>query len=457
MNAARSLPVFTAALLLIVPASALLAQTTAKKRTDWPSFRGGNASGIAEGFKTPTSWNVDEKKNILWKTSLSGLGHSSPIVWGNRVFVTTAISGKEKPELKVGLYGNIDPVIDDTPHKFKVYCLDKKSGKILWEQTAYEGVPKVKRHTKATHANSTMTTDGKNVIAFFGSEGLYCYDMNGKLRWKKDFGVLDSGYFQSKEAQWGFASSPVIWGNKVLLQCDVQKGSFVAALDVNNGNEIWRTTRRDVPTWSTPTVCEADGKTQVVLNGWKHIGGYDLETGKETWWMEGGGDIPVPTPVVADGLIYITNAHGRMSPIYAIKASAKGGIDLESGASSNDHIAWSMAREGAYMQTPLVYGDYLYVCRDNGVVSCYEAKTGKRLYQERLGTGRTGFTASSVAADGKLYFTSEEGEIYVVKAGPTFEVLSQNPMGEVCMATPAISEGVLFFRTQGHLVAVGGK
>jgi outer membrane protein assembly factor BamB len=371
--------------------------------------------------------------------------------------VTTAISGKEKPELKVGLYGNIDPVIDDTPHKFKVYCLDKKSGKILWEQTAYEGVPKVKRHTKATHANSTMTTDGKNVIAFFGSEGLYCYDMNGKLRWKKDFGVLDSGYFQSKEAQWGFASSPVIWGNKVLLQCDVQKGSFVAALDVNNGNEIWRTTRRDVPTWSTPTVCETGGKTQVILNGWKHIGGYDLETGKETWWMEGGGDIPVPTPVVANGLIYITNAHGRMSPIYAVKATAKGGIDLESGASSNDHIAWSMAREGAYMQTPLVYGDYLYVCRDNGVVSCYEAKTGKRLYQERLGTGRTGFTASSVGADGKLYFTSEEGEIYVVKAGPTFEVLSQNPMGEVCMATPAISEGVLFFRTQGHLVAVGGK
>jgi outer membrane protein assembly factor BamB len=450
----RPLWVITAATLFLVPASALFAQNAAKKGADWPSFRGINASGIAEGFQTPTLWNVEEKKNVAWKTPIPGLGHSSPIVWGNRVFVTTAISGQEKPELKVGLYGDIASVQDNTPHNFKVYCLDKKSGKILWEQTAYEGVPKVKRHTKATHANSTMATDGKNVVAFFGSEGLYCYDMNGKPRWKKDFGVLDSGFFQVKDAQWGFASSPIIWGNKVLLQCDVQTGSFVAALDVNTGNELWRTRRRDVPTWSTPTICQVGGKTQMIVNGWKHIGGYDIETGKETWWMEGGGDIPVPTPVVSDGLIYITNAHGRMAPIFAVKATAKGGIDLESGASTNDHIAWSMTREGAYMQTPLVYGDYLYVCRDNGVVSCYEAKTGKRLYQERLGTGRTGFTASSVAADGKLYFTSEEGDIFVVKAGPTFEVLAQNPMGEVCMATPAISEGVLFVRTQGHLVAI---
>jgi outer membrane protein assembly factor BamB len=293
-------------------------------------------------------------------------------------------------------------------------------------------------------------------VAFFGSEGLYCYDLQGNLRWKKDLGVLDSGFFQVPEAQWGFASSPVLYDNKVLVQCDIQKGSFIAAFDLRDGREIWRTPRGDVPTWSTPTVFRGSGsgRAQVVVNGWKHIGGYDVATGKELWRLTGGGDIPVPTPVVGHGLIFITNAHGRMSPIYAIRADASGDISLTGDATASRHIAWSQTRGGAYMQTPLVYGDYLYNCRDNGVLSCYQATTGKRVYEERLGTGRTGFTASSVAADGKLYFTSEEGEIFVVKAGPVFQVLSVNTMGEICMATPALSQGALFFRTQGHLVAI---
>jgi len=421
---------------------------------NWPSFRGANAAGVGDGSAAPASWNVPEKKGVLWKTPVPGLGHSSPVVWGDRVFVTTALSGKPDAGLKVGLYGDIAPVQDDTPHEYRVYCLDRKTGKILWERTAYKGVPKVKRHTKATHANSTAATDGRNVVAFFGSEGLYCYDPSGNLRWKKDFGLLDSGFFMVPDAQWGFASSPVIHGNRVLIQCDVQKGSFVAALDLKDGREVWRTARADVPTWGTPTVCTEGGRAQVVVNGWKHIGGYDLKTGKELWRMTGGGDIPVPTPVVGQGLIFITNAHGRMSPVYAVRPTAAGDITLEGTAQSNAHVAWSVPRGGAYMQTPLVYGDYLYNCRDNGVLTCYEAKTGKQVYQERLGTGRTGFTASAVAADGKLYYTSEEGDVYVVKAGPKFEVLATNPMGEVCMATPAISEGVLLFRTQGHLVAI---
>lgn len=446
-------------LLLLASASAanLLAQGGggSRKDTNWPSFRGVNASGVAEGHDTPTAWNVEEKKNVAWKTPIPGLGHSSPIVWGDRIFVTTAVSGKENPELKVGLYGNIEPVQDDTVHQWKVYCLDKKTGKVLWQKTAHQGVPKVKRHTKATQANSTMATDGKDVVAFFGSEGLYCYDLSGNLRWKKDLGLLDSGFFMMPEAQWGFASSPILHDGKVLVQCDVQKGSFVAAFDVKDGREIWRTPRADVPTWSTPTVYrDSAGRTQLIVNGWKHIGGYDANTGKELWRLTGGGDIPVPTPVVGHGLIYITNAHGRMAPIYAIRDSATGDLSSTESAAAAPHIAWSLTREGAYMQTPLVYGDYLYNCRDNGILSCYEAKTGKRIYQERLGTGRTGFTASSVAASGKLYLTSEEGDIYVVQAGPEFKLLSVNPMGEICMATPALSEGTVFFRTQGHLVAI---
>lgn len=428
-----------------------------KRGLDWPSFRGINASGIAEGYATPTQWDVEKNEKVRWKTPLPGLSHASPILWGNRLFVTTAISGKENPELKVGLYGDIAPVKDDTEHQWKVYCLDKKTGKILWEQTAHKGMPKVKRHTKATQANATCATDGKRVVAFFGSEGLYCYDMNGKFQWKKDLGVLDAGYFMMPQAQWGTASSPIIYKNKVIVQCDVQKDSFIAAFDVKSGKELWRTPRKEVPTWGTPTIYRKNGKPTIVVNGWKHIGGYDVETGNEVWKLTGGGDIPVPTPVIAHDMIFITNAHGRMAPIYAIKSDATGDISLAKDQTTNTHVAWSMHREGGYMQTPLVYGDYLYVCRDNGVLSCYEAKTGKRLYQERLGTGRTGFSASPVAADGKLYYTSEMGDIFVVKAGPMFQLLATNPMEEVCMATPAISEGALYFRTQGHVVAIADK
>jgi outer membrane protein assembly factor BamB len=451
MNAiSRSL---AALLLALLPTGSLAAERT----VNWPSFRGTNATGIAEGFATPATWDVEKSQNVRWKTALPGLGHSSPVVWGDRIFVTTAVNSKGKADLKVGLYGDIAPADDNSEQKWDIVCLNKKTGKVLWQKTAHAGVPKVQRHTKATHANPSVATDGKYVVASFGSEGLYCYDMSGKQVWKKDLGVLDSGYYVVPTAQWGFASSPVLADGMVIVQCDVQKDSFLAAFRAKDGSEVWRTPRADVPTWSTPTVVREGGRAQVVVNGYKHIGGYDLKTGKELWKLTGGGDIPVPTPIVADGLVYITNAHGRMAPIYAVKTTAEGDISLKADERANGHIAWSLARDGGYMQTPLVYGGQLYVCRDNGVLSCYDAKTGNRLYQERLGTGRTGFTASPVAADGKLYFTSEEGEIYVVKAGPEFKLLSTNPMGEVCMATPAISEGLLLFRTQGHLVAIGEK
>jgi len=427
-----------------------------KKGVNWPSFRGQFAQGIAENYPTPVSWDVEDPKNIKWKTPIPGLAHSSPIIWEDRVFVTTAISGKEDPELKLGLYGSIKPVDDNSIHQWKVYCLDKNSGKILWEKTAHKGIPKVKRHPKGTHANSTPATDGKYVVAFFGSEGLYCYDMNGKLIWKKDFGLLDSAFFTVPSAQWGFASSPIIHEGIVVVQCDALNTAFLAALDIKTGKEIWRTPREDVPTWSTPTVHTGDGKTQIIVNGFKHIGGYDFKTGKELWKISEGGDIPVPTPVVAHGLVFINSAHGRLSPIYAIKLDSQGDISLRDKKTSNESIVWSVRRGGAYMQTPLIYGDYLYNLQLNGALSCFRAKTGELIYREQLGK-MTAFSASGVAADGKLYFSSEEGGIFVVKAGPEFENLATNSMKDECMATPAISEGMLFFRTHHYLVAVSDK
>lgn len=423
---------------------------------DWPQFRGRQASGVAEGFPLPIQWSVEKNENIRWTTPIPGLGFSSPVVWNDRIFLTTAVpEGEKKPSLRVGLYGDIAPVEDDAPQSFRVLCLDRDTGKILWNHEAHRGVPKIKRHTKASHANCTPATDGKHVVAFFGSEGIYCYTMSGDLVWKKDLGVLDSGYFEVPAAQWGFASSPVIHGDKVYLQCDVQKDSFVAALNLSDGSIAWKTSRDEVPTWSTPTIHIGAKRSQMIVNGFKRIASYDITDGKELWWMKGGGDIPVPTPILSHDLVYITNAHGPLAPIYAIRLGAEGEISLGPDETSNSHIAWAHLRTGNYMQTPLIYNDLLYACRDAGILACYDARTGDKKYRERL-AGNVGFTASPVAGDGKIFFTSEEGDVFVVKTGEKYELLGKNSLGGISMATPAISRGVIYFRTHENLIAIGG-
>jgi outer membrane protein assembly factor BamB len=439
---------------LVCCSVAWLAGAAERPGADWPTFRGPTASGVAEGWRTPLRWDVPSSRGLRWRTAIPGLGHSSPVVLGDLVCVTSAASGQAEPELKLGLYGDIRSVDDPSVHAYRVHCLDRKTGKVRWERTARAEVPRIKRHTKATHANPTMALARGYAVAMFGSEGLHVYDDTGKPLWSKDLGVLDSGFFRVREAQWGFGSSPVIHDGKVIVQADVQAGSFLAAFDLRSGRELWRTPRADVPTWSTPTVVGQGAELQVVVNGFRRAGGYDLATGRERWRLQGGGDIPVPTPVSALGLVFLTSAHGGQAPIYAVRETARGDVSLKPGETAGEHVAWSQARDGAYMQTPLVYGGRLYNCRDNGVLSAYEAATGARLYQERLGDGKTGFTASAVAGDGRLYYTSEDGDVFVVKAGPAFEVLSRNALGEPAMATPALSEGVLYFRTRGHVLAV---
>ena len=450
---------FVAPCCLLVVCAARLIAAAPPANQDWPSFRGPNASGVLEGFATPTTWDVPAGKNVKWKTPVPGLGLSSPVISGNRLFVTTAVKEGEEQKLRVGLYGDIKPVEENDTMLWKVYCLDRNGGKVLWEQTARKGVPKVKRHPKGSHANPSVATDGEHVVAFFGSEGLYCYDNDGKLLWGKDLGLLDSGFFMVPEAQWGFASSPVIHEGKVIVQADVQKGSFLAVFDVNDGKEIWRTERKDLPTWGTPTVyADGKGQTQVLCNGFNEMAGYDFADGKRLWRLRKGGDIPVPTPIVdaANNLIFLASAHGPQAPLFAVRPSARGEITLDDGKEQSEAIAWSKKRFGVYMQTPILYRDLLYGCRDTGVMMCLDPRTGKEHYTQRL-DGGVGFTASPVAADGKLYFTSEDGQVHVVKAGAKFEELATNPLGEVCMATPAISQGVLFFRTQAHVVAVADE
>lgn len=422
---------------------------------NWPQFRGPGASGVAEGRPAASSWDATKSVNTRWKTQIPGLAHSSPVVWGKKVFVTTAITSAAKDETRYGLYGDVAPVKDDPKHTWKIYALDKETGKILWERVVSEGIPKVKRHPKSTHADSTPVTDGKYLIALFGSQGLYAYDLKGKLLWKQDLGVLDSGWFYDPDYQWEYGSSPIIHGNLVIVQADVQKNSFIAAYDLKTGKLAWKTSRDEISSWGTPTVYTGKTRAELITNGSRAIRGYDPATGKELWRLTPNSEVTTPTPVVAHDLIYVTSGYRPIQPIYAIRLGATGDITLKDGKESSEFIAWSKTRGGPYMPTPVVYGDLLYTCSNQGVLTAYNAKTGERIYQERLGGKGGAFTSSPVASDGKIFLASEDGDVFVVKAGLKYELLATNPVGEVMMATPAISDGLVIVRAHNHLYAFG--
>lgn len=446
-------PVCRPAALFLVACFASLAHAA-----NWPQYRGTRASGLDDSAPLPTAWSAATGENIRWAAPIPGLAHSSPIVWGDRVYVTTAVQAGGESDLKVGLYGDIGAAPNTRKNQWRLLALDQSTGKILWNSLGREAVPKVARHTKATQCNSTPATDGRRIIAIFGSEGLFCFDAkDGALLWEKDLGPMDSGYFAMPSAQWGFASSPIIHEGKVIVQCDVQKDSFLAAFDLETGRELWRTARTDVPTWGTPTIVTAGGRTQIAVNGWHHSGGYEFATGKPLWSYDGGGDIPVPTPIVSGDLIYFTSAHGRMRPMRAIRADASGDLTPDDSGAQKPAVAWNQDRRGSYMQTPIVVGASLYGCADVGLVTCFDAKTGEVRYSERLSKTSEGYTASPVSDGRHLYFTSELGNVFVVPATEKFSVVATNPLGETCLSTPAISEGTLFFRTRDKLVAVGSK
>jgi outer membrane protein assembly factor BamB len=293
-------------------------------------------------------------------------------------------------------------------------------------------------------------------VAFFGSEGLYCYDIDGKLLWHKNFGVLKSVFFTMEKAEWEFASSPIIHKGVLIIQVDVLDNSFVAAYDVKTGKELWKSERDEYPGWCTPNIYTNAGKTYVAVNGYKHRGGYDFETGKEVWKMSGGGDIQIPTPIVGNNLIYFNSAHGKSSPIIAVKTSATGDITLKGDETSNSGVQWSLPRGGSYMHTMLLYRGLLYNVNWNGVINCLDPLTGKEVYNAKLGSARS-FIASPVASDGRIYIVDEEGTVYIISDGSTFNLLAEVPMKDICMTAPAITDGMIFFRTQHYLFAVGKK
>jgi outer membrane protein assembly factor BamB len=418
---------------------------------NWPSFRGPNASGVAEGANLPTTWNAEKSQNIVWKTAIPGFSHASPIVWGNRIFVITAISTNPDAKFNPKDRG-ISLSTDDAKHTWRIFALDKKTGRIIWEKTAYEGVPRAKRHVKATQANSTPTTDGRYVVALFGSEGLSCYDMDGKLVWKKDLGVLNPGLWDDKNSSWGHASSPVIYRDLVIVQADGHQQSFIAAFNLKDGLEVWRVNRGEITSWTTPTIYKGKNRTELIANGGRFIRSYDPLTGKEIWrFADGDTQVKMQAPLVAHDLIYITGGYPAGRPMYAFRPGAVGDISLQPGQETNEFIAWRSSKGSPYTPTPIIYGDLFYTCADNGVFSAYNAKTGELVYQERIPSS---FSASPIAADGKLYLASQDGDVYVVRAGPKFELLATNSMGEPLMATPAISGNNLIIRSERYIYSV---
>lgn len=423
---------------------------------NWPGFRGEGAAGNGDGQRAVTEWDVTAGKNVRWKTPIPGIATSSPIIWGTRVFATTAVSTAGDNTIKTGLYGDVKPVDDLSPHEWKIFCLDKATGRIVWERTAATNTPKTKRHTKSTQAGATPVTDGRRVVAMFGSAGLLvAWDMNGKELWRVTLGTLDSGWFFDPSFQWGHASSPIIHRNTVIVQADLQKGSYLAAWDLGTGKPVWRTDRPDeISTWGTPTIARAvDGRDVIVTNGTK-VRGYEAATGTLLWTLGPNSEITIGTPVVGPGVVFVTGGYPPVRPIYAIRPGASGDISLQKGQEANQAIVWSNMNEGTYIPTPIVYDGLLFTLNINGVVGAYDAETGKRAFRGRVGSGGA-FSASPVAADGHLYLASEDGEVFVVAAASGLTQVAKNDMKEVIMATPAISDGLLVIRTMGHLYGIG--
>ena len=440
---------FAVVCLLMCVATVLAAP---KPGSNWSQWRGADGTGVSTETNLPADWQPD--KNIKWKTAIIGRGHSSPIVWGNRVFLTSDIEGEPVPGAKAvphKLEGqdfvHPDSVGADRKHTFKVLCLDRDTGKLLWERTAYEGTVYDARHRKGAYASPTPTTDGVNVYVWFGAEGdgLYCYDFKGNLKWKTSVGkVANVGL--------GPGTSPLLFENLVLLQCDEDNGdkSFVVGIDKKTGKEVWRTPRKVQAGWSTPLIVKNAQRPELITSGWEFIISYDPKTGKELWRTQGHGSYTVPTPVTGFGMVYISAGH-PVKKLMAIKLGASGDL------TNSPNVVWTYNKGTAYVPSSILYGDYLYQPTDRGVLTCFDAKTGKVIYEGgRLPVPAT-FTASPIAFDGKLLFTSEDGDTFVIKAGPKHEVIATNSVGEPVYASPAVAEGMIFIRGEKHLFCISTK
>lgn len=426
---------------------------------NWPSFRGTLARGINSAQPIATKWDGAKNENIAWKLPIDGLATSSPVIWGKNVFLTTAVQASDAKGFRTGAYGDVESVESEGECSYQLWCVNLDNGELRWKQEAAKEVPKVKRHLKSSHANPTPATDGKHVIAFFGGAGLYCYDFEGKLLWSKDLGMLDSGWFYDKSYQWGFGSSPFIFEDSVIIQCDAQDECYVAALDIDNGEVRWKTARTEIPTWSSPVAFYApDGTPTVIATGTKCTAGYNAKTGSQLWTMSGFSEIVVPTPQVTPTTSLLTSGYAPVQPILALKHSARGELKIPEDGKPKDDFLWSVMRGGPYMPTPIVYENRAYLLDNSGILSCLDLGTGKKVFRQRLRSDKaSAYTSSPVAANGHLFCTSEEGHTFVVALDTEGKTIAENDLGESVLASPAIAQGKLLLRGEKHLFAISER
>ncbi len=419
----------------------------------WTRFRGPDGNGVvADDPRLPEIW--DREKNVVWKATIPGSGWGSPIVWGNRVFVSAVHSDDDYEKPKAGLYlggGRGEP--PDTVHHWMVYCLSLEDGSVLWKHEAKTGKPEIPRHPKNTYAAETPTTDGERLYVLFGDVGLYCYDFDGKLLWTHKI--------EPKKTQFGYgaAASPVVHGDQVIYVYDNNEESYIMALDSAMGEPRWKTSRDETSTWGTPLVWEHDGETEIVVPGRVENRSYTPE-GQLKWHFDGVMSVlTIPSPLVADGLLYITSGYFQDSkrPVFAIKPGASGDIALADKETSNEFIVWSLQKMGPYNTSPIVYGGYYYTLLDRGMLTCHDAKTGELTFDRTRFPQGASFTASPWAYNGKLFFLDENGTTYVMPVGPEFEIEHTNELDELTLATPAISQGRLLIRTASQVYCLSNE
>jgi outer membrane protein assembly factor BamB len=446
----RPLIIFNLSLITLFGLLPFAAAKPAKNAANWAQWRGPDGQGVSTEKGLPTEWSAT--KNVKWKTPLAGRGHSSPIIWGDRIFLTTAIEGEiiadakpPKHRLGSGEFVHPDSVAGNRQHTLKVVCLDRRNGKLLWERTAYSGRVYDDRHRTATYADGTPATDGRYVYAWFGAEGLYCYDLNGKLIWQKSLGNIATQGM-------GNGTSPVLYENLVILQCDEDNGekSFIAALDKRNGKEVWRTARPVQVSWSTPVIARAPTRVELVASGNEYVIAYDLAMGKELWRCKGTQSWTVSTPLVGHGIVVVSAAHPVKRAV-AIKLGGSGDV------TDTPQVVWQRDKGTGYTPSSILYGDYVYLMTDRGILTCVDVRTGEVKYEGGRVPKPASFSASPVAYEDKLLLSSEDGDTFLLKAGPQHEVLRTNTFDEPIYASPAIAQGNIFIRTTKHLYCIANE
>ncbi len=406
----------------------------------WAQWRGPYMTGVSRSAHPPTEWS--ETKNVKWKVEIPGRGSGSPIVWGDRIYLLTAVP--------VGVPGTVQHqprggLPQRGVHQYKVMAIDRKTGKTMWERVAREEEPHEASHQdNGTWASSSAITDGTTVIAYFESRGLYAYDMDGRLLWQADFGK------KQMRNQFGEGSTPALYGNYLVVVWDHIAGpSFVTALDKRTGKELWRVGRDEIDTWATPLVVEQGGRPQVIVNGMNKVRGYDLETGKIVWEGPGTTMNPIPTAVFGHGLVFVMSGF-RGNNLKAIRlADAKGDI------SANGAIAWQLDRDTPYVPSPLLYDNILYFLKtNNGLLSAFDAPSGKPFYQAQRLSKTPEVFSSPVGADGRVYITGRDGVTLVLKHAPALEILAENTLDDGFDASPALVDGEIFMRGHRYLYAI---